>query len=413
MAGSNAKLTQRTIDAAKPSAKRYIIGDTDIPGFRLHVLPSGKKAFYLAYRVGGGRGATQREPKIGDWPAVKAEQARRIAADWFAEVRSGGDPAAKRRGVRQAPRMSELFDRYLSDHARPHKKPSSIANDERLLAKRLVPAFGHKKVAEIARADVADFHNSLTNTPYEANRALALLSKAFNLAEIWEMRPEGTNPCRHVKKFQEKQRKRFLSLAELARLGSVMRRAENDGKLTLPAKPGVRSEPRTVPISTAALATIRLEVFTGARKGEILSLRWDWIDFENRRINLPDSKTGDNSIPLNSAALAVLGKVPRIQGNPHVIVGAKLGAALVNPYKAWHAIREAAGIDDVRMHDLRHSFASVGAGGGLSLPIIGALLGHKNMQTTQRYAHLADDPLKVATDAIGAQISAAMGDAEK
>ena len=194
MAGRRAKLTQRTVDAAKPGAKRYAIADTELPGFRLHVLPSGKRAFYLAYRVGGGRGATQREPKIGDWPAMKAEAARRIAADWFAEVRHGGDPAGDRKKARTAPRMRDLFDRYLADHARPHKKPSSVHDDERMIDDYLNPKFGGRKIAEVTRADIDAFHKGLASKPYRANRMLALLSKAFNLAEVWGWRADGTNP---------------------------------------------------------------------------------------------------------------------------------------------------------------------------------------------------------------------------
>lgn len=413
MPGRRAKLTQRTVDAAKPEAKRYIIGDTEIPGFRLHVLPSGKRAFYLAYRAGGGRGATQREPKIGDWPAMKAEAARRIAADWFAEVRDGGDPAGERKKAREAPRMRDLFARYLADHARPHKKASSVRDDERMIADYLDPKFGGRKVAEVSRADIDAFHKSLSAKPYRANRMLALLSKAFNLAEVWGWRENVSNPCRHIRKYAEAKRKRFLSPAELARLGELLRVAERDGAVTLPARNCVDAPGISVPVLPAAVAAIRLLILTGARKSEILGLRWEWVDMEGRRILLPDSKTGEKTIPLNAPALEVLASIPKVEGNPHVIVGAKAGAALVNLKDPWGAICTAAGLEDVRIHDLRHSFASVGAAGGMSLPIIGALLGHTQAATTQRYAHLSDDPLRAASDAIGAQISAALGEAKE
>ena len=395
-----AKLTKRAIDAAKPEEKRYAVLDTELPGFRLYVLPSGKKTFHLRYRVGGGRGATIREPKIGDFGELTADQARRIASEWVAEVRKGGDPSGMRQEARKAPRMGELFDRYLSDHARPHKKPSSVANDERLIANRLLPALEKMKVAEVTRAHVADLHKGLADKPYEANRALALLSKAFNLGEVWGWRPDGSNPCRHVKKYAEKKRKRFLSPAELASLGEALRLAENgefrddDGSL--------------IAIWPYAVPAIRLLILTGARKSEVLELEWDWIDFENARINLPDSKTGEKPIHLGAAALEVLNGIPRVEGNPHVIVGAKKGAHFVNLKDPWGAIRKAAGLDDVRIHDLRHSFASVGASGGMSLPIIGALLGHTQAATTQRYAHLADDPLKAAASEISGKVAAAM-----
>lgn len=409
MESQSIKLTQRLVDAATPCSARYALHDTVIKGFRLYVLPSGRKTYHYRYRIGGGRGATIREPKIGDARSMKAEKARAIASEWQADVAKGGDPGGHRQALREAPRMNDLFDRFLSEHAKRFKKPTSVRNDERLIANRLRNAFGKRKVAEVARADVDGFHKSLAAKPYEANRCLALLSKALNLAEVWGWRSDGTNPCRHVRKFAEVKRKRFMSPAELARLGEVLRGAERDGFLTV--SDSKNAEFRKAPVSPAAIAAIRLLILTGARKSEILGLRWDWVDFEGRRINLPDSKTGEKSMPLNAPALEVLASIPRVQGNPHVIVGGKPGAALVNLKDPWNAIRAAAGLGDVRVHDLRHSFAAVGAGGGQSLPIIGALLGHTHAATTQRYAHLADDPLRAASDEIGERIAAAMGDA--
>lgn len=395
-----AKLTKRAIDAAKPEEKRYAVLDTELPGFRLYVLPSGKKTFHLRYRVGGGRGATIREPKIGDFGELTADQARTIAAEWAADVRKGGDPSGKRQEARNAPRMGDLFDRFLSDHARPHKKASSVREDEGLIRLLLRPEFERQKVAEVTRTHVDGFHKGLADRPYRANRALALLSKAFNLSEIWGWRPDGSNPCRHVKKYPEKKRKRFLSPSELASLGEALRLAES-GEL-------VDDDGNRVPVWPYAVPAVRLLILTGARMSEILELEWDWIDFENARINLPDSKTGEKPIHLGAAALEVLNGIPRVEGNPYVIVGAKEGGHFVNLKDPWGAIRKAAGLDDVRIHDLRHSFASVGASGGMSLPIIGALLGHTQATTTQRYAHLADDPLKAAASEISGKVAAAM-----
>jgi integrase len=325
-------------------------------------------------------------------------------------VAKGGDPSGHRKAQRDAPTMVDLFERFLSDHAEKTKKASSAANDRRLIKKKLAPALGRRKVAEITRSDIAQLHNRMSDTPYEANRGLALLSKALNLAELWGLRPEGTNPCRHVKKFAERKRKRFLSPAELGRLGDVLRISERDGFLVLPPKEGARTMEERVPLSRWAVAAIRLLVFTGARKSEILGLRWEWIDTANRRAHLPDSKTGEKTLILPPPALAVLSALPRAEGNPHVIQGGKPGAHLVNLKDPWRAIREVAGLDDVRIHDLRHSFASVGVANGASLPIIGALLGHAQPQTTQRYAHLADDPLQAAAANIGGQIALAMGE---
>jgi integrase len=404
------KLTQTVVDKAAPEAARYTLADTVIPGFWLRVEPSGAKSYRLRYRVGGGRGATVREPKIGDARALRCEKARAIAAEWHAEVVTGGDPGGARMEAREAPTMAALFERYLADHARPSKKASSLAEDERLIRDYLAPAFGKRKVRELARADVDAFHKALADKPYRANRCLALLSKAMNLAELWGMRPDNTNPVRHVCKFAEAKRKRFLAPAELARLGEALRVAERDGCLTLSPRESVREKAERVPVSRFAVAAIRLLVLTGARKGEILGLRWAWVDAEARRANLPDSKTGEKAVILPPAALQVLAGLPRDDSNPFVIRGGKPGAALVNLKDPWLAIREAARLDDVRIHDLRHSFASVGAAGGASLPVIGALLGHTQASTTQRYAHLHDDPLQAAAASIGGRIAAAMGD---
>ncbi len=247
------------------------------------------------------------------------------------------------------------------------------------------------------RLDVVRFHNSLGKTPYQANRVLAVLSKMFNLAERWGLRPDGSNPVRHVDRFRERKRERFLSETELARLGKTLAEAEAAGT----------ERPPTI-------AAIRLLVFTGCRLSEILSLRWEHVDFERRCLRLADSKTGPRVVPLNAPALKVLAELE--QGDtPWVIRGRKQAAPLVNLGKPWRRIREGAELGDVRIHDLRHSFASVAAGSGHSLVVIGALLGHRQATTTHRYAHLSDDPVRTASEVVGARIEAAMaarGDAE-
>ncbi|MEO0625052.1 MAG: site-specific integrase [Pseudomonadota bacterium] len=400
-----AKLTARTVEQAEPGEARYRIVDTELKGFWLIVMPSGRKSYRLRYRVGGGRGGTIREPRIGEYPSMKPDAARRIAAEWLALVRQGGDPGGDRQAARGAPRMSDLFERYLADHAHPHKKAASVAEDERLIRDYLRPAFDRRKVAEVTRDQVLEFHVGLADRRYRANRALALLSKAMNLAELWGWRPDNTNPCRHVRKYREEKRKRFLSAAELARLGETLRLAELEGALLGIDKNG---QTRLIPVLFSAIVAIRLLLFTGARKSEILALQWDWIDMTTGRAALPDSKTGEKTLHLPPAALAVLQRTARLPGNPHVIVGRKHGAALVNLKDPWGVIRSHSGLEDVRIHDLRHSFASIGAAGGKSLPIIGALLGHTQPATTRRYAHLADDPLRAAAAEIGEQIEAAM-----
>jgi integrase len=202
------------------------------------------------------------------------------------------------------------------------------------------------------------------------------------------LRPDGSNPCRHVEKFGERKRERMLSPAELARLGDAL--STHNG-------------------SPYAVAAVKLLMFTGARLGEVLGLRWDWIDFDRGEARLPDSKSGAKTLHLPPPALAVLAELPRQDGNLHVIVGHKTGAAMVNLEKPWRAMRASAALDDVRLHDLRHAFASVAASSGMGLPIIGKMLGHTQAATTHRYAHLASDPVKAAAAAVAGKIAAAMG----
>ena len=395
---ASVRISKRVVDQSLPGEREYVVWDIEIPGFGLRVYPSGRKVYCYKYRVGGGRGGTMRKPSIGRHGELTPDQARAIAQDWAADVRRGGDPSARRRDGREAPLMRELFKRYLAEHARPHKKASSVRHDEGLITNLLLPRFGRQKVAEVSRAHVDGFHKSLLETPYQANRALALLSKAFNLAELWGLRPDHSNPCRHVKKFKEEKRERFLSQQELAHLGKAFTDAEAGRLLTK----------RGSPISAYAIAAIRLLILTGARRNEILSLRWEDVNLEAGRLELPDSKTGRKFVYLPAPAMQLLSQLPRVPDNPHVIVGRRKGRHLTDAKFPWEAIRRAAGLDDLRMHDLRHSFASVGAAGGMSLPVLGALLGHQNVTTTARYAHLSDDPLRLAANDIGVRIDQQM-----
>lgn len=218
------------------------------------------------------------------------------------------------------------------------------------------------------------------------------MSRMMNKAEKWGLRPLGSNPCRHIDKNSEVARERYLSADELARLGDILVEAEH----TATELPGT-------------IAAVRLLVLTGCRMSEILTLQWPHVDFAAACLRLPDSKTGAKIVHLNAPALAVLVAVDRAEGSPWVIAGGKPGAHLVNLEKPWRRIRTKAGIPDVRLHDLRHSFASVAVGLGEGLPMIGKLLGHTQAQTTARYAHLAADPVKAATERVGAALAGMLG----
>jgi integrase len=402
------KLTKRTVDAAKVEEKRYVLWDSEISGFGLRVSPSGKKTYVLKYRVGGGRAGRVRWAVIGTHGNITPDQARDIARTWAADVAQGGDPAAIKAEARKAPTVKELMESYLSDHVARKNKASTEADVRRMVSKIILPALGKLKVADVTRGDIARFHNGLASAPYQANRALAALSKAFNLAEVWGMRPDGSNPCQKVERFKEKARERFLSAAEFQALGEALSKAERE---PLPVTDKTGKE-RLLRINPQAIRAIRLLIFTGARVGEILSLRWEYIDKDAGRANLPDSKTGKKVIQLPPPALEVLEGIDQPESGEGFVIrggdGTDHDTPLVNLKDPWGAIRTAAGLDGVRLHDLRHAFASIAVSGGLSLPMIGALLGHRETKTTQRYGHLSDDPQKAAADLIASRISDAM-----
>lgn len=378
------KLTKRRVETAKPGE---MIWDSQIKGLGLRVWASGARSYILKYR----RGGVQRWLTIGlhgdGWTPDKArEEAERLKV----KIREGKDPALEVKVERGADSFDVFADRYLKDYAKSHKKASTYGEEKRALKNHIRPAFGRYRVKDIQRGDIARFHQRMRETPYAANRYLALLSHMFNVAEDWGLRPENSNPCRRIKKFKETARNRFLSPEELARLGDALALAARRGE------------------SPYTIAAIRLLLFTGARLNEILSLEWSQVDLEARLLRLADSKTGAKTIALPAPAAEILSTLPKQEGNPYVICGRISGARLINLQKPWRRIRKMAGLDDVRLHDLRHSFASVAVAGGMSLPLIGSLLGHSQPQTTARYAHLADDPRIAAADAVARSIEASM-----
>ncbi len=387
-----AKISKKTVDAAKPENRDTYLWDEELAGFGLKVTPTGRKVFLVQYRLGGRAGRTRRIT-LGTHGAITADQARSDAQSILRQMARGEDPASakdKRKGVAS---VGAMLDQFLSEHADTKLKNRSSAEYRRLIGKLVPKALLRKLVTEAERSDLAKLHHSLRGTPYQANRLLAVLSKFFSWCERNGFRPDFTNPAHHVEKFKEEKRKRYLSQKELADLGAALSEAEQTGSA------GVFS-----------VAAIRLLALTGARLKEILTLKWEQVDFGGQCLRLTDSKTGAKSVYLNPPALAILAALPRIEGNPHVICGERAGAHLVNLQKPWTRIRIAAGLADVRMHDLRHSFASIAVASGMSLPLIGALLGHSQPQTTARYAHLSDDPLKAAAESIGSKMLGIIGD---
>jgi integrase len=283
--------------------------------------------------------------------------------------------------------VRDLVNRWRVEYA-PRLKPSTLNRYEALVRRVVLPALGSFKIEAVDRADIASLHHNLRDTPVEANRVVALISKLFNLAEAWGLRPDHTNPARHVERFPEKPRERFLSARELARLGEVLR--EGEEKET--------EHPSMV-------LGIRLLILTGCRRSEIFRLKWDEVDLATGRLRLADSKTGAKTVPLGPPAIRLLAKATRVRGNPYVCWGDTDEGPFIGIDKAWRRIRSAAGVEDLRIHDLRHSFASVAVAGGESLVIIGKVLGHKQTSTTDRYAHLSDDPLRAAAGRISQSVA--------
>jgi integrase len=385
-----ARITKRAVDAARAASADTYIWDPELPGFGLKITPSGRKVYLVQYRLGGRRGRTRRFT-IGLHGKLTPTIARTEAKRLLGEVAVGRDPAVDRDKAKADKTLGAVLARFMVEHVLPKRKASTAREYQRIAKLYVLPRLGQRLISEITRQDIGKLHHELSRKPYQANRILALLSKFFNWSEKHGFRPDGSNPCRHVEKYPEKRRERFLSEAELARLGDALRAADRDKTAT-----------------PWAIAAIRLLTFTGARLGEILTLKWEYVNQEHGVLLLPDSKTGRKAVHVNAPALTVLHNTPRLEGNPYVICGEKAGQHLVNLEKPWQRIRHVAGLDDVRLHDLRHSFASVGASSGHSLVIIGKMLGHSQPATTARYAHLADDPVKAASDMVGARIAAAM-----
>jgi integrase len=404
------RIAKRSVDALEAREERYSVWDTEIAGFGVRVAPTGRKTYVLKYRTGGGRAGRVRWGIIGQHGTVTPDQARAVARRWAAEVVTGGDPAGERLEARAAPTVAELLDRYLDEHVTRHNKPSTVRSVRSLVESLVRPKLGHLKVEKVTVADVQKFHAALADRPYTANRAVAALSKAMALAEDWRMRPANSNPCARVRHYREKTRERFLSLEEFGRLGAVLVAAEA-GPIEVPDDQG---RPALHLVNREAIRAIRLLIFTGARRGEILDLKWRDVDLEAGRASLPDSKTGKKVVQLPAPAVQVLSEILAERGSATGYVirggdGSDPERPLVEIKRPWQLIRRAAGLEELRLHDLRHAYASIAVASGLSLPMIGALLGHREVRTTARYAHLADDPQKAAADLVSSTIAGAMG----
>jgi integrase len=409
------KLTKRTVDAIVPGGRARIVYDTDLKGFGVRVAPNGALSWFVEYRPGaGGRRVAKKRMVIGG-REFTPEQARQAAKGILASISLGSDPMAVRREERESETFREFGERYLREEAEAKLKPGTVTNYRICVRKHTVPEIGSIKLSRISTADISRIHSKVGQTrPMTANRIVECISSIFRYAATCNLVPVGHNPTKGIRAFRESRRERFLNSDELARLGSAIREAETVGipydvDETKPtSKHAPKPDNRRIKIDAYTVAALRLLILTGARLREILHLKWDYVDFQRGLLLLPDSKTGRKAIVLNAPALAVLHGVER--KGQYVIFSEQEDKPRADLNRPWRTISYRAQLPGVRIHDLRHTHASVGAGAGLSLPIIGKLLGHTQSSTTQRYAHLDSDPLQKASNEIARSIARQMGD---
>lgn len=394
-----ARLTKRVVEGASLEAERYTIWDSDLRGFGVRVSPTGRKTYIARYRVGGGRSGTLRQHVVGQHGHLTPDEARALAKKVLGGAATGLDPQGERAAKRAEMTVSELCDLYLEEGVTT-KKASTLYIDRLRIARHIKPMLGSRRISTVTRADIEKFLRDVaegkipdTDSAWvrggkgAASRSTGLLGAIFRFAAERKLIKES--PVVGVRRYPDRKRERFLSPAELGRLGEALAIEEAAGGVT-PAR------------------IVRLLLLTGARKNEIAQLKWSEVDFDHGVLRLEDSKTGQAIIPLGAAALEVLSQIERADDTYAFPQPKEPG----EPYRAldwaWVRIRSRAGLDDVRIHDLRHSFASVGLGSGQGLAIIGKLLNHSHVATTSRYAHLADDPVRSAADRISATIAGAM-----
>jgi integrase len=383
------RLTQAFVDAQAGGGTDRIVFDSQLPGLGIRVTPTGTRIFVAQARVGG----RKRRVTVGFATDMTLAQARSEALQTLAAMRSGVDPTAERKArLRAAAAKSitvrELSEQWLVEFVVPKLKPRTQFDYRQLLVRHILPALGNLTVAEIDREHVEKLHVAMAKTPRRANYAVAAARGLLSFAIKRGLR--SFNPAVGIKPYRENKRERFLSDAEIGAAADAVSSAETAGVIT--------------PFGAAGL---RLALFTGARSGEITAFKWEHVDWERRLIRLPDSKNNEpRTIHLSDAAVEVLRTTPHV--SEFIIAGARRNTAYQNLGRAWIKARKYAGLNDVRLHDLRHSYASLAAGRGVSLHLIGKLLGHRDPATTQRYAHLARDVVQSVNDELGAAMQAAI-----
>lgn len=379
------RISKRTVESLK-TEKDTVFWDSELTGFGVRVYPTGSKYYVVQTRAEGKPG---KRVTIGRHGMVAADEARRRAALVISRIKSGEEPLKQVGKPTDGPTVEKLAYRWLEEYVEVRCKPKTREMYRVMVNRHLLPALGKDKALSIDHARVTELHHSLRSTPSMANQVVGTLSRIWDYSENGGELPEGSNPCRRAVKFRRRRRERFLSEAEFHRLGRVLSEVE------------VRGD-----VSVHAVSAIRLLLLTGCRKNEIMKLRWDEVDLEARELNLSDSRTGRRAVPLSPEAGNVLSGIPRLENNPYVIPGRVEGRPMSSLDNHWHVVRKLAGLHDVRIHDLRHSFASRALALGESLPAIGKLLGHARIETTAHYAHLTQDSVRESAERIADSIAA-------
>jgi integrase len=413
------KITKRKVDALRPDPPNDVfLWDKETRGFGVRLKASGSRSFVLSYYAPGLH-QKRRRLTIGAYGPLTVDEARKKALELLARIANGEDPAMKAADDRRAIRdetVAALFPLYLQDGI-DLRRPRTLDNYETLGRLHILPALGHLPVARVTSKDVTDLHRSMRAHPTNANRVVQLIKAFFYWLERRELF-RGDNPATKTERYPEKLRERFLTVEETAKLGEALRIAETDGIEPAPqhrkSSTGKRARnlgmfsAQARPANPSAVAALRLLIFTGWREKEALTLRWDAVSFETSTATLEDTKAGRSVRSLSAAALELIAAQPRLAGSDYVFPGKVPGKPLQEIQRLWYAVRHAANLADVRLHDLRHNVASTAAAQGYSLFLIGKLLGQKDLRSTDRYAHLTDDARKAMADKVASTIADAM-----
>lgn len=376
------KLTKNVIDQHNPADKDYYIWDTEVKGFGCRIWPSGKKTYMFVYRSP----LNQKKIflKIGVHGNITVDEARIEAKKLSAAVASGNDPREQKQEKiieqKQSMLFGTFFEIFKEKYMTTAYKDKGRGNRS-FVNVHILPRFSEKKLDEITSRDIKQFLESLSYITTTANRCFALLSILFKKAEEWEYLPPKSNPCAGVPTYKENKKQRFLSRMELLKLEESLKQQEREQKA-----------------SYYTVHALRLALYTGCRKSNIFNLQWKDVHLKERYVFLPDTKVGEGACPLNQKAYDLLVSLKRQEGNPYVFPGRIPGRPLCAVTTAWRQILKRADIKDFRVHDLRHSFASLSLSQGVDLYTVSKLLGHKNIATTTRYAHLELEHLKEATN---------------